>query len=613
MTSNECFVCFHSSKLKERSLPFRKQNLIEAFHWLLDNNPLYRDVYFDFNAIESLPLCPPDSYDIQEYGIIPTNYTSIDKSEIASNINLQMNIDSTPLNILKLNNFEELTFPWLFPYGKSGFSSSRKKKLTLNQYYKARIYNIDPRWRTDISYLMNAVNILEKNTLSQLIGVYMKVHKGFSIESPLLTARDLQLSEINTQLNENSFMFMKKIRGTAAYWKNNLFNLLAMIRNIGPPSLFITLSANDYHWKELAMTLQLCNENEIDLTSLPKHVQNDPLLTAIHFDRRWRALFKYVLKGKTQPLGKVNDYFIRVEFQSRGSPHLHLFLWIDDAPSLTSAKHTTEITSYIDKVISTQIPSKESDPELHDLVTKLQIHSHRKYCQRGGKCRFHFPYKECPATRILSSIELGTNVKQKFYETKRSVNDTMVNPFNPVILRHWKANMDIQMIGGPYGIACYICSYICKAEPDNLKNALAELVSSFRLQQQPKPLKDRMFSIGMCVLKQKTLSAQEAAYRLSDLDFICTSRETVYLSALPPYKQFKRLRPQEEIDLMEPNSTNIFYSNIIDDYHERPYCLENVCLFRYTQWYKKDYSKKSTNLHLLKSKHYLKKKEIDRL
>lgn len=36
-----------------------------------------------------------------------------------------------------------------------------------------------------------------------------------------------------------------------------------------------------------------------------KHVQNDPLLTAIHFDRRWRALFKYVLKGKTQPLGKV--------------------------------------------------------------------------------------------------------------------------------------------------------------------------------------------------------------------------------------------------------------------------------------------------------------------
>lgn len=163
----------------------------------------------------------------------------------------------------------------------------------------------------------------------------MKVHKGFSIESPILTAQDLQLSEINTQLNENSFMFMKKTRGTVAYSKNTLLNLLAMIRNIGPTSLFITSSANDYRRKELAMTLQLCNENEIDFTSLPTHAQNDPLLTAIHFDRRF---FKYVLKGKTQPLGKVNDYFIRVEFQCRGSPHLHLFLWIDDAPSLTSAK-----------------------------------------------------------------------------------------------------------------------------------------------------------------------------------------------------------------------------------------------------------------------------------
>lgn len=83
----------------------------------------------------------------------------------------------------------------------------------------------------------------------------MKVHKGFSIESPILTAQDLQLSEINTQLNENSFMFMKKTRGTVAYSRNTLLNLLAVKRNIGPTSLFITSSANDYRRKELAMTL----------------------------------------------------------------------------------------------------------------------------------------------------------------------------------------------------------------------------------------------------------------------------------------------------------------------------------------------------------------------
>jgi hypothetical protein len=158
MTSDECFVCFHSSKLNDKKLPFRKNILYEAFHWLLDNNHLYRDVSIYSNETDMLPSCSPESCDIQEYGIIPTNYTLHD----APNNNVQMNIESTPLNLLKVNNFEELAFPWLFPYGKNGFSSLRKKKLTLNQYYKSRIYNIDPRWRTDISYLMNSVNTLEK-------------------------------------------------------------------------------------------------------------------------------------------------------------------------------------------------------------------------------------------------------------------------------------------------------------------------------------------------------------------------------------------------------------------------------------------------------------------
>ena len=50
-------------------------------------------------------------------------------------------------------------------------------------------------------------------------------------------------------------MFMKAVRGTVAYWKDVLFNLLAMFKNLGPPALFMTLSSNDYHWPELADTL----------------------------------------------------------------------------------------------------------------------------------------------------------------------------------------------------------------------------------------------------------------------------------------------------------------------------------------------------------------------
>lgn len=49
-------------------------------------------------------------------------------------------------------------------------------------------------------------------------------------------------------------------------------------------------------------------------------MRKDPLLTAIHFERRFKALMKYVFNGKQQPLGEVSDYFALVEFQNRGSP-----------------------------------------------------------------------------------------------------------------------------------------------------------------------------------------------------------------------------------------------------------------------------------------------------
>lgn len=44
----------------------------------------------------------------------------------------------------------------------------------------------------------------------------------------------------------------------------------------------------------------------------------------------------------------------------------------------------------------------------------------------------------------------------------------MINSYNPVVLRHWRANMDIQVRSNGEGAAYYVCSYICKSEPDEL-------------------------------------------------------------------------------------------------------------------------------------------------
>ena len=69
-------------------------------------------------------------------------------------------------------------------------------------------------------------------------------------------------------------------------------------------------------------------------SSANEQMRKDPLLTSLHFERRWHAFLKYILKGKTKPLGKVNDFFARIEHRNGGSPHLHIFLWIEDAPAV---------------------------------------------------------------------------------------------------------------------------------------------------------------------------------------------------------------------------------------------------------------------------------------
>ena len=36
--------------------------------------------------------------------------------------------------------------------------------------------------------------------------------------------------------------------------------------------------------------------------------------------------------SKVSPLGIIEGWFYRVEFQQRGLPHIHMLLWVDGAP-----------------------------------------------------------------------------------------------------------------------------------------------------------------------------------------------------------------------------------------------------------------------------------------
>ena len=60
-------------------------------------------------------------------------------------------------------------------------------------------------------------------------------------------------------------------------------------------------------------------------------------------------------------------YAIRVEFQLRGSPHIHSFLWVLNAP-LLSDDNIPQYIEFVDRIVKAELPDKNEDPELFDLV-----------------------------------------------------------------------------------------------------------------------------------------------------------------------------------------------------------------------------------------------------
>ena len=118
-------------------------------------------------------------------------------------------------------------------------------------------------------------------------------------------------------------------------------------------------------------------------------LNSNPVLVARHFQYRVEVFFKeIVIDG---PLGKTKYYVIRVEFQVRGSPHIHSFLWMVNAPSFTKS-NKEEYVKYVDNIVHAYLPDEAQQPELYNLVKTYQLHRHSKTCRKykNQACRFHF-------------------------------------------------------------------------------------------------------------------------------------------------------------------------------------------------------------------------------
>ncbi|KAG5680197.1 hypothetical protein PVAND_009722 [Polypedilum vanderplanki] len=514
---------------------------------------------------------------IQTSLMAPIDFDLPDVEDIINeNENIDEIVRKTNDNIVNVNHekkAEEYAWFHLFPYGINGLRETRDVNITVLDYYQQRIIGIDPRFQS-VEYLFYALSMYEYHRIQSTINACGKKVRG----------KDGAVEDLH--------LHMRSLRGSAAYWKNAFNELTAMIRNISPPTWFITLSCNDLHWHDMIKAFLIAdgrpNEdpNQINIAEAQRLIEKYPIILSRHFSRRVKAFMKYI-KNNTRVLGeRVIDNWWRIEFQKRGSPHLHLVVWIENAPSFETPKGI----ALIDKVVSCHYPSEQEDPELHNHVKKNQRHQHTHTCHKNNSqnCRFAFPRQPCQQTRIVppSSDEFIRN-GGRFCTLKRNSNETYINNYNREILELWNANMDIQPCGNNEAIAFYIAKYVAKSEPTDLTGSIAAAIRKIRLEESN--ISRKLFKICMRILKEREVSAAECAYRLCHLPLRGSSRTTLFLNTRKPEQRYYVLK-------FQGNQAVGMCSNIFERYEKRPrehpdFDFPNMCLLEFAMRFEADYKK----------------------
>ena len=548
-----------------------------------------------------------------------------------------------PLSLINDRYVEELSFPTIY----CGQKFEPTVKLSYNDRIKSELRRYDRRC-CKIPNIFFKLRKKEAIAMNSAIQIYLR-KTTFSSDLNANKALDKQYIEQLIRSDE-AYRVLQHDRCSPAYWSCRM----AMIRQLGIPTFFLTLSSAETRWNELLVILKKVLENkviseeeasELDYREKCNLIRNDPVTCARYFDRRYRELFK-LLQVPNGPFGeyKLIDFYIRVEFQQRGSGHIHSLIWLENAPNFEANDSMSRINCQ--QFISRFISCETSDSDLNDLV-RYQYHKHSKTCKKtkfdSVVCRFGvplFPMKETlildpladseltevmkkelkiilkRIVDVISSVDeevrktkdftmtfdnflclmnitidiyilaIRSTLKRSKIFLKRAPHQIRTNGYNKQILLRHRANIDLQYVLDPYACVHYILNYINKADRGMshiLKQVIEECNDGYLTHQQ------KLYRICSKFINCSEVSSQEAIFILLSIPLSKTSRSVIFINTGEKSQRIKLLKSENDLKELDPESKDVLSYGLLDYYVSRPTELENVCLADFAAKY--NYSK----------------------
>ena len=530
-----------------------------------------------------------------------------------------------PLGIFQDKFSEELNFPTLF-YGFSR-PDDVTNRFSYQQIANWELLHSSEDFSTHITNIFyKAVKVLVKQVSSS---AWISVRKG-ELKGKKITAKDVKYQKNLEKILKSPIAYrsLQCIRTSPDYFETIRKDVFAMIRQLGPPTLFVTFTSAEHLWSPLISALQkrdgnttTSNDNISLDESVDANLRNHPVICSRYYRHRMSAMRTLILKN-SQLFGEVQDYFFITEFQSRGNEHDHGLLWIKNAPIYGQSSEIS-ITSFIDKYLS-------SDSSLlTENLIKIQTHQHTKTCKKNqhSNCRFNFPFPPMDKTTILHPSEDGTSnnyQKQKelhlllhhkkyskdiSFETflqdlqltkheyidlirssltrpvlllKRNPCDVWINAFAKQVPQLWHANTDAQFILNAHAAATYCSSYMTKMDR-SMTSAFKKIREDCCYNNDSKV--ETIRRLGNALLNMQQMSSRQAVHIVLSLPLYSSSRKTIFINTAPSEKRTFVLKKPHVLQQEPDDSENIMCASIIDKYLARPLHLDQTCLAEYVSYY----------------------------
>ncbi|CAD5232933.1 unnamed protein product [Bursaphelenchus xylophilus] len=284
-------------------------------------------------------------------------------------------------------------------------------------------------------------------------------------------------------------------RYSRRYYQRQYSNCIAMAQTLSSPSFFITLTANS-EWPDF---LQLCGNKGVD----PKNAYD--ILNRV-FRQKVVELMRRIAppqKGQQGWFGQCLGYYMSLEFQKRGNPHVHLLLWTE---------HKEMSAHVVDEFISARFPDPVADAEVHDKVLRYMIHDCKEtdLCRdKNGKCTRRYPQEIVPETRIgpgyvaYQRLERGKDVTAPVHSGSKIVDgvqrvytDRHVVPYNKTLLTWWDGHSNVEAVC-TNGTPAYVLKYILKGNDHAIVQVISEFEALEAQKQKERELeKERQGKLG---------------------------------------------------------------------------------------------------------------------